>query len=165
MSLGYWHAPELTAQRFRPVPGGITQGGQPELAVWSGDTVVQDADGYLYFRGRQDEMIKSSGYRISPTEVEETVLASGLVREVVALGLPEPRLGQTVVVIAVSLEPAGEKGPTEALRSYCRANMPLYMVPALVHWRPSLPRNANGKYDRVALKAQLLRATAQGAGA
>ena len=74
------------ARRFRPVPGSVTQGGQPELAVWSGDTVVKDEEGFLYFRGRRDEMIKSSGYRISPTEVEDLVLGSGLVTEVVALG-------------------------------------------------------------------------------
>jgi acyl-CoA synthetase (AMP-forming)/AMP-acid ligase II len=154
VSLGYWNAPDLTAKRFRPIPGGITQGGQPELAVWSGDTVVRDEDGFLYFRGRRDEMIKSSGYRISPTEVEDLVLASGLVSEVVAVGVPDPRLGQAVVVIAVAGEQAGA-APTEALLRYCKEAMPTYMVPARIEWRPSLARNPNGKYDRVALKAEM----------
>ncbi|MBN8279074.1 MAG: acyl-CoA ligase (AMP-forming), exosortase A system-associated, partial [Gammaproteobacteria bacterium] len=156
VSLGYWRAPELTAKRFRPIPGGVTQGGQPELAVWSGDTVVKDEDGFLYFRGRRDEMIKSSGYRISPTEVEDLVLASGLVSEVVAVGLPDDRLGHAVVVIAVAREPGAD--PTGALLAYCKEKMPLYMVPARVEWRTTLARNPNGKYDRVALKAELLAA-------
>lgn len=154
VSLGYWNAPDLTAKRFRPIPGGITQGGQPELAVWSGDTVVKDEDGFLYFRGRRDEMIKSSGYRISPTEVEDLVLASGLVSEVVAIGVPDPRLGQAVVVIAVAREQAGT-APTEALLRYCKESMPGYMVPARIDWRKNLARNPNGKYDRVALKAEV----------
>ncbi|MEQ1800506.1 MAG: acyl-CoA ligase (AMP-forming), exosortase A system-associated, partial [Gammaproteobacteria bacterium] len=154
VSLGYWNAPDLTAKRFRPIPGGITQGGQPELAVWSGDTVVKDEDGFLYFRGRRDEMIKSSGYRISPTEVEDLVLASGLVSEVVAIGVPDPRLGQAVVVIAVAREQAGT-APTEALLRYCKESMPNYMVPARIDWRKNLARNPNGKYDRVALKAEV----------
>lgn len=154
VSLGYWNAPDLTAKRFRPIPGGITQGGQPELAVWSGDTVVTDDDGYLYFRGRRDEMIKSSGYRISPTEVEDLVLASGLVSEVVAVGVPDPRLGQAVVVFAVAREQAGS-APTEALLRHCKETMPTYMVPARIDWRSNLARNPNGKYDRVALKAEL----------
>jgi acyl-CoA ligase (AMP-forming) (exosortase A-associated) len=157
VSLGYWQAPELTAKRFRPIPGGVTQGGQPELAVWSGDTVVRDADGFLYFRGRRDEMIKSSGYRISPTEVEDLVLQSGLVSEVVAVGLSDERLGQAVAIIAVTSAAAAarpEAERTAALLAHCKESMPLYMVPARIAWRATLPRNPNGKYDRVALRAE-----------
>lgn len=154
VSLGYWNAPELTARRFKPIPGGITQGGQPELAVWSGDTVVKDAEGFLYFRGRNDEMIKSSGYRISPTEVEDLLLASGFVSEAVALGLKDERLGHVVAVLVVPTASAGAE-PTEALLQYCKSAMPLYMVPGQVHWRSILPRNPNGKYDRVALRTEL----------
>jgi acyl-CoA ligase (AMP-forming) (exosortase A-associated) len=158
VSLGYWNAPELTARRFRPIPGHVTQGGQPELAVWSGDTVVRDADGFLYFRGRNDEMIKSSGYRISPTEVEDLVLQSGLASEVVALGLPDERLGQLVAVIAVPAAAAAnrpEADRTAALLAHCKEAMPLYMVPGHIRWQPTLPRNPNGKYDRVALRTLL----------
>jgi acyl-CoA synthetase (AMP-forming)/AMP-acid ligase II len=157
VSLGYWNAPELTARRFRPIPGGVTQGGQPELAVWSGDTVVRDADGFLYFRGRRDEMIKSSGYRISPTEVEDLVLQSGLASEVVALGLPDERLGQAVAIIAVTSAAAADRpedARTAALLAHCKETMPLYMVPARIAWRTALPRNPNGKYDRVALRGE-----------
>ena len=61
---------------------------QPELAVWSGDIVRRDADGFLYFIGRRDELIKTSGYRVSPTEVEEEAYATGLVGDAVAIGVP-----------------------------------------------------------------------------
>ncbi len=75
VALGYWNDPERTAERFKPVPATSRGRGLclTEIAVWSGDTVRMDEDGYLYFVGRRDEMIKSSGYRISPTEVEEVV--------------------------------------------------------------------------------------------
>ncbi|MBT8135711.1 MAG: acyl-CoA ligase (AMP-forming), exosortase A system-associated, partial [Gammaproteobacteria bacterium] len=100
VALGYWNDKERTAQRFRPVPGLPADLPNPEIAVWSGDTVVQDEDGYLYFVGRRDDMIKSSGYRISPTEVEEAVHATGLVTDCAAVGIPDPDLGQAVVVAA-----------------------------------------------------------------
>lgn len=154
VSLGYWNAPELTARRFKPIPGGISQGGQPEFAVWSGDMVVKDDEGFLYFRGRNDEMIKSSGYRISPTEVEDLLLASGLVSEVVALGLKDERLGHAVAVLVVPAAGVADE-PTEALLRHCKSTMPLYMVPTHVHWRSALPRNPNGKYDRVVLRNEL----------
>ncbi len=85
VSLGYWNALEATAERFRPVPGRATGICGPELAVWSGDLVVEDEDGYLSFVGRGDEMIKTSGYRVSPSEIEEAVYETGLARDVVAL--------------------------------------------------------------------------------
>ena len=156
VSLGYWNAPEVTAQRFKPVPGTIGPGGQPEIAVWSGDTVVKDEEGFLYFRGRRDEMIKTSGYRVSPTEVEDMIMASQLVREIVAVGLPDPKLGQRIVVIATSTD--GQEDSTALLR-YCREKLPFYMLPAEVLWRERLPRNANGKFDRVALRQELAGAT------
>ena len=88
--MGYWNDPERTAERFRPVPGRES-GCAPELAVWSGDTVVRDEEGFLYFVGRKDEMIKTSGYRVSPTEIEEVVYETGLVRDAVALGVDDAR--------------------------------------------------------------------------
>ncbi|MFX7906631.1 hypothetical protein ABTK51_20165, partial [Acinetobacter baumannii] len=81
------------------------------MAVWSGDTVVRGTDGLLRFVGRDDEMIKSAGNRISPTEIEEAVLAAGDVAEAVALGVPDDRLGQAVLVIARAV---GDKEAAEA---------------------------------------------------
>ncbi len=153
VSLGYWNNPAATAERFRPVPGCLGPGGQPEIAVWSGDTVVRDAEGFLYFRGRRDEMIKTSGYRVSPTEIEDCLMQSTLVSEVVAVGVPDARLGQVAVVVAV---PATGEGDAGALLAWARDQLPAYMVPREVCWRESLPRNANGKFDRVRLKAEVL---------
>jgi acyl-CoA ligase (AMP-forming) (exosortase A-associated) len=152
VSLGYWRDPERTAQRFRPVPGDQADWAQPELAVWSGDTVVSDEEGYLYFVGRSDDMIKTSGYRVSPTEIEEVAYATGLVRDAVALGLPDDRLGQRVVLLVT---PDGMTLDQESLLQAMRQELPLYMVPSEVILRETLPYSPNGKFDRVLLKNEL----------
>mgnify|MGYP000107774484 CR=1 FL=1 len=149
---GYWNDAEKTAERYKLLPaglGGRTEGLQlPEFAVFSGDTVRKDADGYLYFVGRRDEMIKTSGYRISPTEVEEVLYATKLVGECVAFGVDHPQLGQAIQVIATPA--AGSDAlDAEALLAECRRHMPAYMVPAGIHAEAGpLPRNPNGKIDR-----------------
>ncbi len=163
VSLGYWNNPVATAERFRPVPGNLATGGQPEIAVWSGDTVVRDAEGFLYFRGRRDEMIKSSGYRVSPTEIEDCVMQSGLLSEVVAVGLPDERLGQAVVLVAVVAGDIGAgSGDAGSVLDYARKKLPPYMVPRSVVWRAALPRNPNGKFDRVRIKAEILKESGDG---
>ncbi|MDD3800025.1 MAG: AMP-binding protein, partial [Novosphingobium sp.] len=96
VALGYWHDAERTAERFRPAPACSTYGGS---AVWSGDRVVRDAEGLLYFVGRRDAMIKSAGNRISPQEVEDAARATGLVAEAIAIGVPDARLGQAVHLV------------------------------------------------------------------
>lgn len=147
---GYWQDAERTAQRFKPAPAFSECGG---MAVFSGDNVVQGADGLLRFVGRDDEMIKSAGNRISPTEVEEAVLAGGEAREAAAFGVKDARLGQTIVVVAVA---RGDAGEAEAkLRERLRRELPSFMQPARYDWRDALPRNANGKFDRSGLKAEL----------
>jgi acyl-coenzyme A synthetase/AMP-(fatty) acid ligase len=127
------------------------------VAVFSGDTVRRDADGYLYFVGRRDEMIKTSGYRVSPTEVEEAVFASGLVAESLAVGVDHDVLGQAIHVAAVP-GPQATGDPARdgaALLAHCRTHLPAYMVPAAVHWSAApLPRNPNGKLDRQRWKAE-----------
>ncbi|MDH5545578.1 MAG: acyl-CoA ligase (AMP-forming), exosortase A system-associated [Gammaproteobacteria bacterium] len=148
VSLGYWNDPEKTAERFKPTPSQVSGLVLTELAVWSGDTVKMDEDGYLYFVGRKDDMIKSSGYRISPSEVEEIIYASGLTGENVALGIPHPILGQAVVIVAtVKTDDASE----ETLLSHCKQHLPNFMVPIKIIFRELLPRNPNGKIDRKAL--------------
>ena len=149
---GYWGDAEKTAERYKPLPAGV--GGReaglqlPEIAVYSGDTVKRDADGFLYFIGRRDEMIKTSGYRVSPTEVEEVLYATRLVGECVAFGVDHPTLGQVIQTIATAPDGSAEVD-TEALLAACRERMPAYMVPAGVHALPGpLPRNPNGKIDR-----------------
>jgi len=101
VSLGYWNDPGRTAERFRPVPGRGPELTLTEMAVWSGDTVRKDEEGFLYFIGRRDSMIKTSGYRVSPTEIENVIYTSGHVKEAVALGVPHPSIGQGIVVVGL----------------------------------------------------------------
>jgi acyl-CoA synthetase (AMP-forming)/AMP-acid ligase II len=125
----------------------------PEIAVWSGDTVRRDEEGFLYFISRRDEMIKTSGYRVSPTEVEEVIYATGLVGEAAALGIAHPVLGQAIVVVATR----PQDGPLEidAILLQCRQRLPQFMVPARIIVRQgSLPRNPNGKIDRKLLAGE-----------
>ncbi len=152
VSLGYWNDPERTAERFRPAPGQPPGICLPEIAVWSGDVVRRDAEGFLYFVGRRDEMIKTSGYRVSPTEVEEVLYSAGLVGAAAALGIPHPRLGQGIVIVASP--PAGGRLDAEALLAECRRALPQYMVPLRVIERDQLPRNPNGKIDRKSLAGE-----------
>lgn len=140
---GYWRDADRTAARFRPAPAWSRSGG---TAVWSGDTAIADANGLLRFVGRDDEMIKSSGNRISPTEIEEAVVAGGEVAEAVAIGVPDPRLGQAIVVV-VRGDPARE----DDVRARLRRDLPGFMQPVRYVWRADLPRNANGKLDRAAM--------------
>jgi acyl-CoA ligase (AMP-forming) (exosortase A-associated) len=147
VSLGYWNDPEKTAERFKPTSGQPEGLVMPEIAVWSGDTVRMDEEGFLYFISRRDEMIKTSGYRVSPTEVEEVIYATGLVAEAAALGIPHPVLGQAIVVVATARD--GVRLDAEKLLAQCRQQLPAFMVPARVTVREgSLPRNPNGKIDR-----------------
>ncbi|TCP37285.1 AMP-binding protein [Sphingomonas sp. BK235] len=144
---GYWQDAERTAARFRPAPSFARAGG---TAVWSGDTVVEGADGLLSFVARADEMIKTAGNRVSPQEVEEAVTAGGETSEAVAIGAPDPRLGQAILVVA-----RGDGSAEAGLRERLKRALPGFMQPARFVWRAELPRNANGKLDRAALREEL----------
>ena len=153
VGMGYWNDPEKTAERYKPLPGREAGLVQPEIAVFSGDTVRMDEEGFLYFIGRRDEMIKTSGYRISPTEIEEVIYATQRVGECAAFGVEHPTLGQAVVLVVTPKE--GEALDEQALLAECRARMPIYMVPAKIAVRTgSLPRNPNGKIDRKQLSSE-----------
>ncbi|MFL6788865.1 MAG: acyl-CoA ligase (AMP-forming), exosortase A system-associated [Sphingomicrobium sp.] len=145
---GYWQDPERTAERFRSAPAFSRLGG---TAVWSGDTVALGKDGLLRFRGRDDAMIKVSGNRISPTEIEEAALASDTVSDAAAFGVPDPRLGQAIVLVAV----ASGDGAEQRLLAYFRRELPAHMQPQRILWKDSLPVGPNGKLDRTALKAEI----------
>ncbi|MEX2482309.1 MAG: acyl-CoA ligase (AMP-forming), exosortase A system-associated [Gammaproteobacteria bacterium] len=149
VALGYWNDPERTATRFKPVPGRPAGIPTQELAVWSGDTVRMDEDGYLYFVGRTDGMIKTSGYRVSPEEVEEVVYAHGGVETVAAIGVPHAELGQAVVLI-VRLLPASTVDESDIVTA-CRRALPNYMVPLQVIVTDEMLHNPNGKIDRTQL--------------
>jgi len=162
VGLGYWNNPEKTAERYRPLPpktgSRAAELTTPEIAVFSGDTVRRDQDGFLYFIGRRDEMIKTSGYRVSPTEIEEILHETGLIEECAAFGLPHDTLGQRIAVVVAPA--AGSIIEPEALvtqlSNECRCRMPFYMIPTLIEvWQGTLPRNPNGKIDRSALFSEL----------
>ncbi len=141
---GYWHDETRTAERFKPAPAGSTYGG---TAVWSGDRVRRDPDGLLHFLGRRDAMIKSAGNRISPQEIEDVAMASGLVTEAVALGLPDPQLGQKVVLAV-----RGADGQPVALEDHLKRALPTFMQPREIRWLDKLPLNPNGKVDRAGVR-------------
>ena len=159
VALGYWNDAEKTAERFKPLPAhalgrevGLVL---PEIAVFSGDTVRMDDEGYLYFIGRRDDMMKTSGYRVSPTEVEEILYATQMAGECVAFGIPYDTLGQVIGVIVTP--PEGDALDSAALLAACRARMPAYMVPTHIEVRDDpLPRNPNGKIDRKTLSGHVL---------
>jgi acyl-CoA ligase (AMP-forming) (exosortase A-associated) len=146
---GYWQDPERTAQRFKAAPSASDYGG---IAVWSGDKVRREGDGLLYFVGRDDEMIKVSGNRISPTEIEQAAEDSGSVVESVAIGVPDDRLGQAIILVARAKAGASE----DALSAWFKAELPAFMAPKQIIWRDELPRNPNGKLDRAAIRAEFV---------
>jgi acyl-CoA ligase (AMP-forming) (exosortase A-associated) len=160
VTLGYWNDAQLTQQRFKPLPKRLPQLMREEIAVWSGDLVKTDAEGFIYFVGRRDHLIKSSGYRISPVEIEEVIAELPEVIESAALGTPDEALGQRIVA-AVVVEPHAPVDIAERIRQHCRAQLPAYMVPAEVHLMSDLPRNANGKCDRAALTAMVSQTTGE----
>jgi acyl-CoA ligase (AMP-forming) (exosortase A-associated) len=149
VTLGYWNDPGRTAERFRSLPSAVSGGLLAEMAVWSGDIFKQDEDGYLYFVGRRDEMIKSSGYRISPMEIETTLQAAPGVREVVVFPVPDEAMGQVPVAAIVA-----ERPPLalQEVLNHCSRVLPSYMVPRLIEVA-ELPRSPNGKIDRVSVRA------------
>lgn len=157
VGMGYWNDPEKTAERYKPLPNGV--GGReagmviPELAVFSGDTVRRDEDGFLYFIGRRDEMIKTSGYRVSPTELEEVLYAIQRLGEVAAFGVAHPVLGEAIVIVAAPRP--GATVTASDLKSECQRHLPAYMQPAVIDIREGpLPRNPNGKIDRKRLSGE-----------
>ena len=139
---GYWNDPVRTAERFRPAPPSSSYDG---LAVWSGDTVRRDKEGLLYFVGREDAMIKSAGNRISPTEVEEAAQSVPGVAEAVALGVPDARQGQAVLLLVRVTDDSA----VDALRESLKKELPNFMMPSDIRAVDAFPRNANGKIDRV----------------
>ena len=153
VSLGYWQRPEDTARVLRPNPLKSPDEGV-DTVCFSGDLVRTDDEGFLYFVGRNDAMIKSGGYRISPTEVEESLMAGGAFRQVAVIGLPDPVLGNRVHAVAVA---AGHDDTRESVRDClkrCAGVLPGYMVPRDIELVDALPLSPNGKTDYKSLRAE-----------
>jgi acyl-CoA ligase (AMP-forming) (exosortase A-associated) len=148
VALGYWGDAEKTSARFKPVPAQPTELPNPELAVWSGDQVRRDGDGFLYFVGRADDQIKTSGYRVSPSEIEEVAYQLPGIEQAVAFGVPHRQLGSAIVLL---FQASAQEIESDALDAHCRVHLPTFMVPGLIKRVEQLPRNPNGKIDRKAL--------------
>lgn len=150
VSLGYWNRPEDTAKVLRPNPfvpavlGGDT-------VCYSGDLVVEDEEGYFSFVGRADAMIKSSGYRISPSEVEEVLMATGSLKQVAVIGLPDPLAGQKVHAVAVARDTSADQ---VAILQAVSQQLPAFMVPRAIEFVDALPTTPNGKIDYPLLAQQ-----------
>jgi acyl-CoA ligase (AMP-forming) (exosortase A-associated) len=150
VSLGYWNRPEDTAKALRPNPILPAEMGDCEKVCYSGDLVKMDEDGFLYFIGRRDTMIKSSGFRISPTEIEEVLFQTGKLRGAAAIGIPDDVLGQVVKVFVVAKD--GAPLDQQELLSVCAEKMPRYMVPKSLEVLDELPKTSSGKVDYPALR-------------
>jgi long-chain acyl-CoA synthetase len=143
---GYWNDPEATAQRLRP-------GRWPwERVLATGDLFRADEQGFLYFVGRRDDIIKSRGEKVAPREVEDVLHAAPGVRAAAVVGIPDERLGQAIVAYVV-LHDGAELQPA-ALRRHCAERLEDYMVPTRIELRDELPQTPNGKVDRRALAGE-----------
>jgi acyl-CoA ligase (AMP-forming) (exosortase A-associated) len=150
VSLGYWGRPEDTKRALRPNPLLPAEMGDSEKVCYSGDLVKMDEEGFLYFVGRRDTMIKSSGFRISPTEVEEALFSSGKLRGAAVIGIPDDSLGQSIKGYVVLKD--GTSLKPEELLSYCSERLPRYMVPKTLEFLDELPKTTSGKVDYPALR-------------
>jgi len=150
VSMGYWGQPELTARVLRPNPLFPPEQGDSERVCYSGDLVKMDEEGFLYFVGRKDALIKSSGFRISPTEVEEVLFESGKLREAAVIGVPDEVLGQTIKAFVVPRD--GVSIDPEALIAFSAEKMPRHMIPKAVEILDTLPKTTSGKVDYPALR-------------
>jgi amino acid adenylation domain-containing protein len=137
---GYWERPEETAKALRPgpLPG--------EKVLYTGDYCRLDDEGYLYFVGRKDDIIKSRGEKVAPAEVEATLHAILGVKEAAVVGIPDKILGQAVEAYVV-LE-AGACLTEIDLKRECRKRLEAFMVPKSVKIRDVLPKLENGKVNK-----------------
>jgi acyl-CoA ligase (AMP-forming) (exosortase A-associated) len=141
---GYWNDPQKTAEVYRPNPLLPPENQFLETVVYSGDLAYKDEEGYLYFVGRRDNMIKTAGYRVSPTEVEEMILQIPEIKDAVVFGTANAELGYKICA-AVTLK---TKISAEKIKEHCQTTAPPYMTPREIFIADSFPLTASGKIDR-----------------
>ncbi len=144
---GYWNAKELTEKVYRP---GKMQG---ETLLYTGDLFRQDEDGFLYFFGRKDDMIKSKGERISPKEIENILCSIPGVAEAAVIGIPDEILGQAIKAFIVKKD--GIEIDPNVILQFCSQNMEFFMIPKYVEFINELPKSPSGKIDKKILKAEV----------
>lgn len=150
VSMGYWNRPDQTDQVLKPHPCPPPGFPSWERVCYSGDLVRMDDEGYLYFVGRRDNQIKSSGFRVSPTEVEEALRASGWLQDAAVVGIPDSVLGQKIVAYVTSAE--GTEFDSKQLIDFCSTRLPRHMVPKEVEIIGTVPKTASGKIDYPGLR-------------
>jgi acyl-coenzyme A synthetase/AMP-(fatty) acid ligase len=140
---GYWEKPEATAKKLRPgpLPG--------EQVLYTGDLCRLDDEGYLYFVGRMDDIIKSRGEKVAPKEVEAAIVNIAGVREAAVIGIPDELLGQAVKAFVV-LDP-GITLDAKAIQHGCQATLENFMVPKVIEIVSELPRTTTGKIKKTGL--------------
>ncbi|MDP9412422.1 MAG: AMP-binding protein [Actinomycetota bacterium] len=147
VAMGYWGNEEATRKAYRPNPLAPPELLDVERVVYSGDLAKRDEEGYLYLLGRNDAMIKNQGFRLSPEEVENLLIASDLVNEACAFGVENPAVGQDVVAV-ISLKDGVNGSAVDTVREYAIKNGPPYMVPREILVWDELPKTGSGKIDR-----------------
>jgi acyl-CoA ligase (AMP-forming) (exosortase A-associated) len=137
---GYWELPEETAQRLKPgpLPG--------EQVLYSGDLFRMDEEGYLYFLGRKDDIIKTRGEKVSPREVENVLYELPAVAEAAVIGVDDPVLGQAIKAV-VTVKDGATLDERQVL-AHCAARLENFMVPKLVEFRAAMPKTTSGKIDK-----------------
>jgi acyl-CoA synthetase (AMP-forming)/AMP-acid ligase II len=144
---GYWRDQAATDRALKPGPNPW------ERVLYTGDLFRTDEDGFLYFVGRKDDIIKSRGEKVSPKEVENVLYALPGVREAAVVGVPDPVLGMAIK--AVIAPEAGVTLRKDAVLRHCAAHLEDFMVPKHVEFRDALPKSENGKIDRRGIAAEL----------
>jgi len=139
---GYWNRPEETAKRLRAGPLG-------ETLLYTGDLFMVDADGYLYFVGRKDDVFKCRGEKVSPKEVENTLYELDTVAEAAVVGVPDTADGMAVKAYVVPR--AGATLSEAQIRQHCRGRLESHLVPKFVEIRDELPKTESGKIKRAVL--------------
>lgn len=137
---GYWEKPEETAERLKPGPYPW------EKVLYTGDLFRMDEEGYLYFVGRKDDIIKTRGEKVSPKEVENVLYALEGVKEAAAVGVPDPVLGQAIKAVLVLGE--GVTLTEKEVLRHCARHLEDFMVPKSVEFRDALPKTDSGKIRR-----------------
>lgn len=140
---GYWRNATETAHKLRPVNGGT------ELWLHTDDLFRVDEDGYLFFIGRRDDILKIGGHKVSPREIEEVLCQMPDVHEAAVVGMPDPVWGQTAMAHVVLRE--GASTTEDDVIHYCKARLSAYMVPKSVRFSGDLPKTESGKIKKRAL--------------
>jgi acyl-CoA synthetase (AMP-forming)/AMP-acid ligase II len=139
---GYWEAPELSAERFR-------QGETPdERLCYTGDIFRTDDEGYFYFVGRKDDIIKCRGEKVAPKEIENVLYGLSEVLEAAVIGVEDPVLGQAIKVFVVQ---NGDSLTGKSVLAHCRKHLEDMMIPKFVEFRDELPKTTTGKIDKKGL--------------